>query len=82
MAVSSHRNYVSSTADDLERAAGLLEIRAKQEPDTVTAAKMRGASAALYAIAWHEIKDERDFYTIWARIAFKNDREEDGNGEG
>ena len=34
MSVASHRHYISTTADDLERAAGTLEIKAKSELNT------------------------------------------------
>lgn len=69
MAVSSHRNYVSSTAEDLERAAGRLITSCKATNDKRMADMLRGGAYALYALAWHDIKSEDDMLTVWSMLA-------------
>lgn len=68
MAVSSHRNYVSSTAEDLERAAGKLLTASKNTADDAMSNALKGGAYALYALAWHDIKSEDDMLTIWSML--------------
>lgn len=68
MAVSSHRNYVSSTAEDLERAAGRLETLSKTAFENEWAIAAHGAACALYALAWHDLKDEESMVNVWTML--------------
>lgn len=68
MAVASHRNYISSTREDLERAAGRLVIASKAATEDAWANAMFGAAQALYALAEYEIKDEESFLNIWMML--------------
>lgn len=68
MAVSSHRNYVSSTQEDLERAGGRMDIAGANASDPELATACKGASIALYALAGYEIKSADDFLTIWLAL--------------
>lgn len=68
MAVSSHRNYVSSTAEDLERAAGRLETVSKTTEDPAWANAAHGAAVALYALSAHDMKTEEDMLTVWSML--------------
>lgn len=65
MSVSSHRNYVSSTKEDLERAAGRLLIASKAFDDDAWANAAYGAAQALYALSAQDIKDEESMLNVW-----------------
>lgn len=66
MSLISHKHYISSTEEDLERAAGFMKIKSCE--DSANSEMFVGASAALYALAWNDLKDERDFYEVWKAI--------------
>lgn len=68
MAVASHRNYVSCTAEDLERAAGRLETASKTTNDQDWANAAHGAAVALYALSAHDLKTEEDMLTVWSML--------------
>lgn len=76
MSVSSHRHYISTTADDLERAAGTLEIKAKAEPDALTRSRLIGGAAALRCLAKYELNTAKDFWAVFQAEAFINNRQE------
>lgn len=73
MSISSHRNYVSSTAEDLERAAGLMKIKASQEVDVRTKNRLIGASKALYLLASFDINHPDDFWTLFKAYGFEEE---------
>jgi len=68
MAVSIHKHYVSSDADDLERAAGAMLIASKVPEDDENRLLCIGASAALYAIAQNDLRTEEDFKKCWSLL--------------
>lgn len=68
MAVSWHRNSVTSTADDLERAAGRLETASKTSNDETWSIAAHGGACALYALAWHDLKTEDDMFNVWSML--------------
>lgn len=75
MALSNHRHYISSTDEDLERAAGFMKIKSRENADERE--RYLGASAALYALAWNELKDEKDFFAVWTAIIREQDEWQD-----
>lgn len=75
MAVASHRNYVSSTMEDLERAAGRFKqiynasgyaLDASNGTDMACAAY--GAAIALYAMSLHDVRDADEMLNIWTMM--------------
>ena len=65
MAVSIHKHYISSDAEDMERAAGYMLIQAKNHAGVVDEMYYYGAAAALYALAYHDLKTAEDFERVW-----------------
>lgn len=76
MSVASHRHYISTTADDLERAAGTLEIKAKSEPDALTRSRLMGGAAALRCLAKYELNTAKDFWAVFQAEAFISNQQE------
>lgn len=65
MAVSFHSHSVRCDAEDLERAAGLFLTKAKEAEDARQVVALHSAACVLHALAFHDMKTEKDMFTIW-----------------
>lgn len=66
----SHRRSAYVDDDELERAAGMFEIAAKDEGDWEARACYAGAAAVLRALNGHDVKTCGDLMTVFRRAAF------------
>lgn len=66
----SHRRSAYVDDDELERAAGMLEIAAEAEEDLVVRCYYEGAACALRLINAHDIKTCGDLMVVFRRAAF------------
>ena len=66
----SHRRNAYIDDDELERAAGLFEIAAESEQNTIDRSYYAGAASVLRAMNVHDVKTCGDLMTIFRRIVF------------
>lgn len=74
----SHRRSAYVDDDELERAAGMLEIREFEEDEAgrpLRSFAYGGAACALRALNGHEIGSAEDFMTVFERSMFGNQTE-------
>lgn len=66
----SHRRSAYMDDDELERAAGMFEIAAESEDNTIDRSYYAGAACVLRAMNAHDVKTCSDLMTIFERSAF------------
>lgn len=66
----SHRRSAYIDDDELERAAGMFEIAAESEQNTVDRSYYAGAACTLRAMNAHDVKTCDDLMVIFRRMAF------------
>ncbi|TNU89012.1 hypothetical protein FIC87_12495 [Eggerthella lenta] len=66
----SHRRSAYVDDDELERAAGMFEIAAEGEDESVARCFYEGAACALRILNAYDIKTCDDLMTVFRRVAF------------
>ena len=66
----SHRRSAYIDDDELERSAGMFEIAAESEHNTIDRSYYAGAACVLRAMNAHDVKTCSDLMTIFRRTAF------------
>lgn len=71
----SHRRSAYVDDDELERAAGMFEIAAENEENTIDRSYYAGAAVVLRALNGHDIKTCDDLMIVFRRVAFDQSTE-------
>ena len=65
-----HRQSAYVDNEELERAAGTLEIRAHGCDDPAAAAVYGAAACALRVLQMHDVRDAKEFATVFDALVF------------